>query len=56
MYLQLKRKAKETKTRVPIEQIKRFPQGPKAGGVVKAISTEHGAPEIVAPAPFDELM
>jgi large subunit ribosomal protein L21e len=52
---EVKRVAKSKGQRVPIEQIKRFPQGPKAGFVVQAKSA-HGLPVTLTPQPFDDML
>jgi large subunit ribosomal protein L21e len=50
-----KRDAKLAGKRVPIEAIKRFPIGPKAGYVVPSASA-HGGPITIAPIPFDDML
>ena len=52
---EVKRAAKAKGERLPIEAIKRFPIGPKAGFVVKADSGV-GMPTIMTPQPFDEMI
>ncbi len=52
---EVKRAAKAKNQKAPIEQIKRFPQGPKAGFVVKAQSA-HGLPVTLTPQPFDDML
>jgi large subunit ribosomal protein L21e len=51
----IKREAKKNKTRVPIELIKRFPVGPKAGYLVAA-QTASGLPSVIGPAAFDDML
>lgn len=51
----VKRDAKAKGERLPIEAIKRFPLGPKAGFVVKADSGPK-LPTVVTPQPFDEMI
>lgn len=52
---EVKRAAKLKGERLPIEAIKRFPLGPKAGFVVKADAGK-GLPTVVTPQPFDEMI
>jgi hypothetical protein len=52
---QIKREAKKEGKKVPIEAIKRFPGTPKPGYFVSSTTSE-GAPQYVAPTPFDEMI
>jgi len=52
---QLKRDAKKAGKRLPIEDIKRFPVGPRKGAFVPAVVGDV-APELVKPVPFDDMM
>lgn len=52
----VKREAKKAGKRVPIEAIKRFPVGPKAGYVVSPSSEEGSQPLLLAPTLFDDML
>jgi hypothetical protein len=52
----IKREAKASGKPAPIEAIKRFPRGPKAGYTVAAHPKGGEAPVVVNALPFDEMI